>query len=74
VKTRRKPVGGLVVALPIPEAATAASVGEGTLRKAIASGDVSVAKVGRRSLVRLKEVERWLQSCEGGARTEGQAG
>jgi excisionase family DNA binding protein len=64
MKTRRKPELGTAVALSIEAGAAAAGVGRDTLRAAIRAGDVHVVQLGRRRLIRLQELDRWLQTRE----------
>jgi hypothetical protein len=65
MKRRKQPgPNDIVLAVPIKSGAIAANVGENKFREEIAAGRIKVAKIGRRSVVRLAEIERWLQECE----------
>ena len=65
MKPRKVPdASDVVVGLSIPKAALAAGIGENTFRQAIAEGRIRIAKIGRRSIVRVAELDRWLASRE----------
>jgi excisionase family DNA binding protein len=56
--------GDVVVALPIDQAARAAGIGKNLFREEIQAGRIKVARIGRRAVVRLTELERWLSERE----------
>jgi len=52
------------IAVPPAEAARLASLGRTTLYAALSSGDLASIKIGRRRLIRISELERWLSAHE----------
>jgi excisionase family DNA binding protein len=54
-------------ALSVEQAASAAGVSRTLLYEHIASGDLPSLKVGKRRLVRVEALRRWLESLETGA-------
>jgi hypothetical protein len=65
MKHRKQPgVHDIVLGLSIKRGAIAAGIGENLFREEIAAGRIKVAKIGRRSVVRIAEIERWLQERE----------
>jgi len=50
------------LAVSIPEASRRAGVGRTTIYKAINNGNLVVRKNGRRSLILIEELQRWLTS------------
>ena len=53
-------------ALSVKQAARSCGLSERTLRNYIATGDLRVARVGRRVLVRPERLDEFLQSLESG--------
>ena len=53
-------------AVPPAEAARLAGLGRTTVYVALSSGDLASIKIGRRRLIRLAELERWLTSHQVG--------
>lgn len=49
------------LAVSIAEAASISGIGRTSLYAAVARGDLSVRKVGRRSLILLADLQRWLE-------------
>jgi excisionase family DNA binding protein len=49
------------MAISIAEAANLSGVGRTTIYQAIGRGDISVKKAGRRSLILLTDLQRWLE-------------
>lgn len=50
------------LALTVTEACAAARIGRTTLYEAIKSGDLVAAKYGRKTLIRVNDLRRWLAS------------
>lgn len=64
-KTKIAPHGA-PLAVSVKEAARLVSVGRSTLYTEIAAGRLKVMKVGRRTLVRVAELDQWLSAyCNG---------
>ena len=53
------------LAVPVSEAADLIGCSTSMLWKLIASGDIARAKVGRRTVIRVAELERFLADSEG---------
>ena len=53
------------LAVPVSEAADLIGCSPSMLWKLIASGDIARAKVGRRTVIRVAELERFLADSEG---------
>ena len=52
------------LAVTVPEAAEMIGCSTSMVRKLIAQGDISKAKVGRRTVIRVAELERFLTDSE----------
>lgn len=52
------------IALAIPEAAQAAGIGRSSIYSAAARGDLKFTKCGRRTVIRVEELQRWLRSLD----------
>jgi excisionase family DNA binding protein len=48
------------IAYQIPEACAAAGLSRGTLYNAISAGELATLKVGKRVLIEVDELRRWL--------------
>lgn len=49
---------------PITDAAAVLGIGRTTLYQLIASGEIQVIKIGRRTLIAQEELERYVQTLE----------
>ena len=48
------------LAVPVPEAAAMIGISESMLWRLLAIGDIAKVKIGRRTLIRISELERFL--------------
>ena len=64
----------LRLALTIPEAAKAAGIGRSSLYEEIAKGRLQARKMGRRTIILIDELNRWLSTLPSNDILSGPAG
>lgn len=58
------------LAVSIRELAAATGVCQRKIYQEISSGRLSITRIGRRVLIRMEEVDRWLRSAESSTKVE----